>query len=416
MNTEPDMEPVEAEPVRDEEALARELRLRPEPPRVVRLSRRALAVLGAVGATAVGGALIFALRPAGEADRPAELFGTDNRATADGVAQLPRDYTGVPRQVPQLGPPLPGDLGRPMLNAGVQPTPVDTLPGSAPVGPVQPGLEAQQREQARQRRAQEIEAARTSRLFAAETRNGGSQTGGAPTVTAAAPTATEATTPAAAQPPSRGDRQLAFVNGPAARLTRSFERLQPPPGPNVIQAGSVIAAALITGTRSDLPGQVTAQVTQNVYDSPTGSVLLVPQGTRLIGEYDAEVSFGQSRALLVWTRLILPDGRSIVLDRQPAADAQGRAGLQDRVDRHWGELFRAAAVSTLLGVGAELAAGDDEDRLVRALRREGQDAIENAGEQLVRRSLDVEPTLNIRPGYPVRVILTRDLVLEPWSE
>ena len=103
-----------------------------------------------------------------------------------------------------------------------------------------------------------------------------------------------------------------------------------------------------------MPGQVTAQVTQNVYDSLTGSTLLIPQGSRLIGQYDAEISFGQSRALLAWNRLILPNGRSIILDRQPGTDAQGAAGLSGKVNNHWGSVAKAAILSTILGIGAEL--------------------------------------------------------------
>lgn len=359
----------------------------------------------------------WAARPAGDAEQREELFSTDNRQPADQLAQLPRDYSGVPRSVPQLGPPLPGDLGRPMLNAGVQPQPGEVPAAIGQPAPTQPDPEVQRREQERQQRLQEIEAARTSRLFAAETRTDAASGAPTPAVAEAASAPLGAAQgDASASPSTRGDRQLAFLNGPAERRTTSFERIQRAASRNTLQAGSVIAAALITGLRSDLPGQVTAQVTENVYDSVTGRILLVPQGTRLIGQYDADVGFGQSRTLLVWTRLIFSDGRSVVLERQPAADAQGRAGLQDRVDSHWGEMFRAAAVSTLLGVGSELAAGDDADRLVEALRRGAQDAIDDAGQQLVRRSLNVEPTLTVRPGYPVRVILTRDLVLEPWSE
>ena len=187
-----------------------------------------------------------------------------------------------------------------------------------------------------------------------------------------------------------------------------------PASPNILQAGAVIAAALITGIRSDLPGQITAQVTENVYDSPTGRILLVPQGTRLIGQYDNSVGFGQRRVLLVWNRLILPNGRSIVLERQPGADAEGYAGLEDGVDYHWWDLAKAAALSTLLGVGAELAT-DDNDRLVQAIRDGGQKTINDAGQQMVRRQLNIAPTLTIRPGFPVRVIVTRDLVLEPYG-
>jgi type IV secretory pathway VirB10-like protein len=164
-----------------------------------------------------------------------------------------------------------------------------------------------------------------------------------------------------------------------------------------------------------LPGQVTAQVTENVYDSPTGKILLVPQGSRLIGEYDAQVSFGQSRALLVWNRLIFPNGKSIVLERQPGIDAQGYAGLEDGVDNHWGALFRTAILSTILSVGAEAGTSNSEDRLVQAIRRGGSQSFNQAGEQVVGRSLNIQPTITIRPGFPVRVLVTRDLVLELYD-
>jgi type IV secretion system protein VirB10 len=187
-----------------------------------------------------------------------------------------------------------------------------------------------------------------------------------------------------------------------------------PASPYVLQAGGVISAALITGIRSDMPGQITAQVTENIYDSPTGRILIVPQGTRIIGEYSNNVGFGQRRVLLVWSRLIFPNGRSIVLERQPGADPMGFAGLEDGVDYHWWDLAKAAGLSTLLSVGAELAV-DDEDRLIRAVRNGGQDTINDAGQQIVRQQLNVAPTLTIRPGFPVRVIVTRDLVLEAYG-
>ena len=193
--------------------------------------------------------------------------------------------------------------------------------------------------------------------------------------------------------------------------TVSVERLTASASPNIVQAGSIIPAALITGIRSDLPGQITAQVTQNVYDSITGRILLIPQGARLIGEYDSQITAGQTRVLLAWDRLILPDGRSIVLERQPGTDAAGYAGLQDRVDQHWGNMLKAAAISTLLGIGSEMATNNNSS-LVQALRYGTQDTINQTGQQIVRRQLDVPPTLTIRPGYPLRIVITRDLVLE----
>ena len=137
---------------------------------------------------------------------------------------------------------------------------------------------------------------------------------------------------------------------------------------------------------------------------------MIPQGSRLIGDYDADVAFGQSRILLAWNRLILPDGRSIVLERQPASDPRGFAGLQDGTNYHWGGVLKAALVSMLMGVGSELGAGNGSD-LTRAIRRGTQDSINRAGEQIVSRELNVRPSLTIRPGFPVRVLVTRDLVL-----
>ena len=151
----------------------------------------------------------------------------------------------------------------------------------------------------------------------------------------------------------------------------------------MLQAGAVIPAALITGLRSDLPGQVTAQVTEDVYDSPTGKILLIPQGARLVGQYDAQVAFGQSRALLVWNRLIMPNGRSIVLERQPGADPEGYAGLEDEVDNHWGMLFKAAILSTILSVGSEAGTSNNENSLVQALRQGASHSISQTGEQVV---------------------------------
>ena len=307
---------------------------------------------------------------------------------------MPRDYTG-----PVLGPALPGDLGRPILNAQNRGQPV-TPPAVTATPPVDPD---------EQRRLAELEASRTSRVFI--------QTGPASTNNAATGMTSSGLggLGSGSQPgaPTAQDRQLAFLNVPVDRRTVAADRVVAPASPYILQAGAVISAAMITGIRSDLPGQITAQVTENIYDSPTGRFLIVPQGTRIIGEYNNNVGFGQNRILLVWSRLIFPNGRSIVLERQPGSDAMGYAGLEDGVDYHWWDLAKAAGLSTLLSVGAELAV-DDQDRLLSAIRNGGQDTINDAGQQIIRRQLQVVPTLTIRPGFAVRIIVTRDLVLEPY--
>ncbi|MCG8433421.1 MAG: TrbI/VirB10 family protein, partial [Gammaproteobacteria bacterium] len=190
--------------------------------------------------------------------------------------------------------------------------------------------------------------------------------------------------------------------------------LQTPASPYQVMAGTVIAASLITGINSDLPGFVIAQVTEHVYDSITGRHLLIPQGARLLGRYDSVVAFQQERALVVWQRLVLPNGASVVIDNLPATDLAGYAGLEDQVDFHTWRLIRGIGLSTLLSVGTELAGSDGEDDLVRAFRESAQGNISRAGERIVERNLDIQPTIKIRPGWPLRVIVHKDLVLSPY--
>ncbi|MEH2595114.1 type IV secretory pathway VirB10-like protein [Bradyrhizobium sp. AZCC 1577] len=381
---------------------SRSFRLRAEHRRVTRLSRKFLAGGSAIAFLVIGGAVLWSLQN----NRPRnqtvdELYSTDHHNVADGITALPKDYAGVPRQtVPQLGPPLPGDLGRPILAAQGQPPTI--------------GVDPEQ-----QHRDQEAEAARVSQLFASTNRREVR-----PPVAAAlrtdrvVPTSPLSTSDDGFAQNSQ-DRKLAFVNASVNRSTVSPDRITRPASPYIVQAGTVISGALITGIRSDLPGQITAQVTENVFDTPTGRFLLVPQGARLIGMYDSQITFGQSRVQLVWTRLIMPNGRSIILERQPGADTAGYAGLEDQVDKHWGELFKAAALSTFLAVGTELGAGSNtnsnDSAIIQALRHGASDSLNQTGQQVVRRSLNIQPTLTVRPGFPVRVLVNRDLVLAPYG-
>lgn len=382
----------EAAPAASPQQTREAFRLRADPPRVVRLSRKVLAGLAIVTCLGIGGALIVALQGPGDTQAPNELFTTENRPTADEFRRLPSDYGDVP----ELGPALPGDLGRPIRRAQEEgrPVPAQPLPGPDP---------------AEQARLAEQVAARTSALFFGA--SGASTSAGLP-LSSAAPSGFQPPVLGAQHTPTAQERQTAFLGAPVDRRTVSSDRVAPPPSPYALQAGSVIPAALVTGIRSDLPGQIAAQVTQNVYDSPSGRYVLVPQGSRLIGEYDSGVAFGQRRVLLVWTRLILPGGRSIVLERLPGADGAGFAGLEDGVDHHWSQLFRAAGLATILNIAIETGE-DEDDRLAEAIRDGAQQTIGRGVEEIIRRQLAVPPTLRIRPGHPVQVIVTRDLVLEP---
>lgn len=368
-----------------EEAVAKSLRLHAAPAPVARLSRRALIITSAIVSIGLFAAVSWSMLEHRRA--PAEKVETPPAATpSERVTALPKGYTG-PAGVPALGPPLPGDLGRPILAAqrkldtggeGALPPadPPSAMPPLAP--PIDPEREA---------RAAVRGAAGQSGLFV---------------VGQAERTVTSVVTASTPATPQQDPR------------TTSAERLQAPASPYLLQAGAVIPAALVTGLRSDAPGVAIAQVTQDVYDSLGGGFLLIPAGARLIGEYEAEVKSGQSRLRVGWTRLILPSGRSIILDNLPAADAQGMAGLQDGVDRHRGRILAAAALSTLLSIGAESGSSSDESDLVRAIRRGSADGVTDVGRQVVGRSLDRAPTLTIRPGAPLRVLLTKDLVLEPY--
>ncbi|MND74971.1 Type IV secretion system protein virB10 [compost metagenome] len=392
----------------DSPDLTAKLRLRPEPPRVTRLSRKILIGAGGVAGIAIASALFWALDTSRRGNQSAtELYNVDNKTPADGLAGLPKDYTNIPK----LGPALPGDLGRPILRAQEQGKPV-----------VAPNIQTPRVDPEEQRRLAEIEAARLGKLF---TDSRGERTTG--NQQAASVTGTNADTANGLNPPAETppldsgsaqnmqDRKLAFVNAEADRRTVSASRVQEKASPYIVQAGTVISAALITGVKSDLPGQITAQVTEHVYDSPTGSHLLIPQGSRLIGQYDSQVAFGQSRVLLVWNRLIMPDGTSIVLERLQGTDPQGFSGLEDGVDYHWGRLFKAATLSTLLGIGTEIGSSNDENEIAKAIRESAQDTASDVGQQIVRRQLSIQPTLTIRPGFPVRVIVQRDLLMQSYG-
>jgi type IV secretion system protein TrbI len=167
-----------------------------------------------------------------------------------------------------------------------------------------------------------------------------------------------------------------------------------------------------------LPGQIIASVTEDVFDSVSGRHLLLPQGSRLLGQYDSQVAYGQRRVLLVWNRIILPDGSSLVIDRLSGVDVAGYAGLEDGVDWHWRRIVIGAALSTLLGIGAELAAperGGDSGRVIVATRESAQETVNEIGQRITQRNLNVQPTLTIRPGFQVRVIVGRDLTLRPYK-
>jgi len=396
--------------------------LRAPPREVMRLNRRMLAVGAGTLAAAVLGATLWSLQSHKRERNPAaELYNVDRVSKAESLDQLPKDYSKLPPvvkpAVPLLGEPLPGDLGPAIVKAHQQ---TDARATTGGVDPAQT-----------QRLAAE-EAARSSVFFRGSGSSGASKATSAATA-AVDPSASasgnqsfnpipspiaaaQATDPTAAQ--NRQDQKEAFLSKAGDGTVRNAGSLQLPSSPYQVMAGTIIPAALLTGINSDLPGQVIASVTEAVYDTATGRSLLIPQGSRLIGRYDSQVAFGQRRVLLVWTRLILPDTSSIALDKLPGIDPAGYAGLEDGVDWHWDRVLAGAALSTLLGLGAELAAPEnrtDGNRIVVAGRNGSQDTVNQVGQEITKRNASVQPTLTIRPGFPMRVMVNKDLVLRPYQ-
>jgi type IV secretion system protein VirB10 len=194
----------------------------------------------------------------------------------------------------------------------------------------------------------------------------------------------------------------------------------PPESPFEIKQGSLIPAILITGVNSELPGQTQALVRQNVYDTITGRYLLVPQGSRLIGEYDSRIAWGQKRVLLAWKRLIFPDGRSLDLGTMPGTDLAAMAGVRDKVNNHFVRTFGSALLLSAITAGVQLSQpqesfdGRAPSATQIAAAALGQE-IGRVTAEITRRNIDIQPTLEIRPGYLLNIEITGDLRLsEPW--
>jgi type IV secretion system protein VirB10 len=195
--------------------------------------------------------------------------------------------------------------------------------------------------------------------------------------------------------------------------------LQHPRSPTELQAGAILPTVLITGISSDLPGPVIGQVRENVYDSVSGNTLLIPQGSRLLAQYDSMVSWGQERVLLCWNRLVFPNGDSIDLQCMPASDLEGKAGLTDQVDEHWFRLLRGATIATLLAATSAGLAGNTASfspTLEQTAARNAAGEINGVGQRVTARDLSIQPTITVRPGYAVNVIVTKDIVLPPYPE
>jgi type IV secretion system protein VirB10 len=212
----------------------------------------------------------------------------------------------------------------------------------------------------------------------------------------------------------------AFLRTAGSEATALKGRLQSPRSPYEIKAGTIIPSVLLTGINSDLPGNLLAQVREHVYDTVSGQYLLLPQGSKLVGTYDSAVIYGQDRVLVVWSRVILPNGDALSLENMPGVDLAGYAGFRDTVNQHWGRLLGAVVLSSVLNIGTRIPAGDvAAGRFFPTLGQEAaQDAgqgLGRAGQQVVQRQLQIQPTITIRPGLAINVFVHRDMTLRPYQ-
>ena len=377
--------PVQPKPKVAAETLA----LRARPGRVTRLNARTVLAIAGSLATATLIALLLGLNPSDQTRENAagELFNVDHNVRPERLESLAKDYS-------QLAAPLPAPDSRTERADTVATEPLAHAPSHPGEDEPKPAELADA----------EDEQARLSPLFfqARHTRPAGE------------PVIDPDRRDRAVQ--SRGGNQALLSKTSDAQMSESALVLKPG-SPYQVMAGSVIAAALVTGIKSDLPGDVIATVTEPVYDTATGAHVLIPQGARLLGRYDSQISHGQSRVDVVWHRLIFPDTSSLKLDNPIASDPQGYAGLEDGVDWHWDRVVAGAALTSLLGIGAELAAPSSRsegDRIVIAGRDSLQDSVNQVGQEITRRNVDIRPTLTQRPGLPLRIIVNRDIPLRPY--
>jgi type IV secretion system protein TrbI len=376
-----------------------------------------LKVVGAAIAGIVGLGAYAVLASVGKGDKAADVSREpakvpDRLPAVPALIQEAPSTPEAPPPGPQLPPAMPPSVPRATFEPPPRPDPRE-----------QQALQQELARQAELARAEEQ--ARSSGLFFETGTRGASAAPPSAPIPAALPAMGLPGIGAPAGPsrdtwdPNLQARKNAFLDDPHAHPDYLPTSLQAALSPYEVKATTIIPATLITGINSDLPGPIIAQVRERVYDTVTGQHLLIPQGARLLASYDSMVAWGQERVLMCWNRIIFPNGSSINLQCMPAADLKGQAGLTDEVDNHWDRLMAAVGLSTVLSLGAQAAAGDPSGYQPNLAQRAAGNAagqLNAAGQGVVQRQLNLQPTITVRPGFGVNVIVTKDMVLEPYSD
>jgi type IV secretion system protein VirB10 len=223
-----------------------------------------------------------------------------------------------------------------------------------------------------------------------------------------------------ADPNGQAGKESFLAQG-AAKAGYLPDAVVPQASPYELKRGSVIPATLITGINSDLPGRIIAQVSENVYDSATGHYLLIPQGTKLLGRYDSKVSFGQSRVLVIWTDIIFPNGSTLQIGGMAGTDAAGYGGFTDQVDNHFFQTFGSAILVALIGAGTEMMLPPEQNHLNAqtdaedSARESFAQTFGEMSKQSIEKNMNVQPTIQIRPGYLFNVLVDQDMVFPQAS-
>jgi type IV secretory pathway VirB10-like protein len=395
-------------------------------PKVKRFSRKML-----IGVALVAGLVIILAFTVGlqqPPPKPPEPVATTSKPpgpSAD-VNALPGGYD---QMTPQLGEPRPGDLAEVNAGAGAAGT-------SANAAPRQLTPLEQYAQQAEMDRLRNEDRARGAAVSFANAGGGeaslGSQVsagtgdatqlqerllelaqhgGGTPT---AVPTAANGTRDDA----NRQEEKSEFADRTRDSDFQLHAAVQKPKSPYTLFAGTILPCVMTQGINSDLPGQIGCMISQNVYDTVTGRYLLLPQGTKAIGTYDSRVAYGQERVLVVWTRLLRPDGSTLSLEGMPGVDLSGYAGLTGKVNNHYVRLLAGVVLGSVLGASSQIAVGANSQNpgfAELAIQGAGQN-INEAGQQITRKNLNIQPTIQVPPGGRLNIFATKDLILPPWTE
>jgi type IV secretory pathway VirB10-like protein len=397
------------------------IKLQDQKPRLAKMPTL-IAAVAVMGAIAIATSVAFTPAPA---PKPADPSAQQQNTTAQ-VIQLPEVIQEHPTTPPLPVPESPGGQGGPFPRHTTR----SNLPATAGTGTGDE--DAQARAQQRRARAQALQEESAKALssplyanlddpFAGDQRlppNTRSSATGDQSDPQQAAAAAKAAAAAATGPPDPNlqGRKNDFLSQTDSSDGYLKNHLVRPRSPYELKSGSVIPAVLVTGIDSDLPGTIIGHVRENVYDTVTGNYLLIPQGSRLIATYDSMVAYGQERVLVCWNRIIRPDGTSLSLDCMPGADLAGQAGFADTVDHHWWRVITGVALGSLLGAGIQVPQGNVAGyapTVGQAMAANAAGAVNQAGQQITSRALNIQPTIKIRPGFRVNVLVTKDIVLEP---